>query len=77
MESKYCDNGSILLINSSGVLKRLFCPFLVRCREGAASFKPGLLVRVEEVASNSKDELFYLIFNKPYHHYLFEITASF
>lgn len=77
MDSKYCDSGSILLINSSGVLKRLFCPFLVRSREGADLFKPGLLLRVEEVASSSQDELFYLIFNKPYNHYLFEITATF
>ena len=77
MDSKYCDGASILLVNSSGVLKRLHCPFLVRCREGANSFKPGLLLRVDEVATNSQDQLIYLIFNKPYHHYHFEITASF
>jgi hypothetical protein len=59
------------------MLKRLFCPFLVHCREGTEQFKPGLLLRVEEVASGSQDELIYLIFNKPYQHYYFEITASF
>jgi hypothetical protein len=77
MESKYCDATSILLVNSSGVLKRLHCPFLVRSREGATFFKPGLLLRVDEVATNPQDELIYLIFNKPYHHYHFDITASF
>lgn len=77
MDSKYCDAHSILLINSFGILKRLHTPFLVRSREGATFFKPGLLLRVDEVATNQHDELIYLIFNKPYQQYHFDNTASF
>lgn len=74
---RYCDARSILLVNSSGILRRLFCPFKILCKTATGNFQPGMSLWVEEVATNSQDELLYLIYDKPYPHHCFEIKATF
>ncbi|SEP49232.1 hypothetical protein SAMN05660816_06922 [Niastella yeongjuensis] len=74
---KYCDNNSILLINHVGLLRKLFCPFMVRCRVEYDNLKPGMQVWVEEVAVNAKDELLYSVLGKFYSYNLFEIKIFF
>ncbi|HYH16496.1 MAG TPA: hypothetical protein VD794_14805 [Flavisolibacter sp.] len=74
---KYCDSNSILLINSSGLLRRLYCPFRVKSKASLESFKPRTILWVDEVAANSKDELIYYVLGKPYKHLHFELHAIF
>jgi hypothetical protein len=74
---KYCDSGSILLVNHIGLLRKLFCPFRVKTIVPIGTFKPNMYLWVDEVASNSRDELIYWILGKPYLYFQFEIKASF
>lgn len=74
---KYCDSGSILLINSTGALRKLYCPFRVRVIESVYDFRAGIYVWVEEVGSNSNDILTYSIFDKSYNYYYFKIEVNF
>jgi hypothetical protein len=74
---KYCDSGSILLVNQSGLLRKLYCPFRVKSVVAIGGFKPNVHLWVDEVATNSKDELFYMILGKPFLYTHFEIKANF
>lgn len=74
---KYCDAGSIILINHNGSLRKLFCPFRVRSIAAVGALRPNLQFWVDAVATNSKDELIYCIQGKPYLYAHFAIIASF
>jgi len=74
---KYCDSNSILLVNSKGFLRKLFCPFRVKCLKSSQNIKAGTMMWVDEVANNSRDELVYWILGKPYLYTDFEIKAVF
>ena len=68
---KYCDAFSILLVSSTGALRRLYCPFRVVCMESIGQFKVGMHLWVAEVLSDTKGILTYVIFdtNYAYHHF--------
>jgi hypothetical protein len=74
---KYCDSGSILIVNQNGLLRKLYCPFRVKSIVATGCFKPNMHLWVEEVAASSKDELIYWIMGRPYLYNYFEIKASF
>ena len=74
---RYCDSNSILLINQTGVLKKLYCPFRVKSKTIVGQFKIDMWLWVEEVASTKEDELIYIILGHHYHHSLFTILATF
>lgn len=58
-------------------MRKLYCPFWVKCIGNTNNFKTGVFLWVEEVATNEADELIYLILGKPYLYTHFEIQASF
>jgi hypothetical protein len=74
---KYCDANSILLVNQTGTMHRLYCPFRVKYVGVQRDFRANVFLWVEEVASSEKDELIYFILGKPYQHTRFELKASF
>lgn len=74
---QYCDANSILLINGTGVIRKLYCPFRVKFIGTSNDFKSGVFLWVDEVATNHKDELVYWIMTKPYLYSSFEIIATF
>ncbi|MBZ5857766.1 hypothetical protein [Flavihumibacter profundi] len=74
---KYCDANSILVINNAGILRKLYCPFRVKCTTDTTDFKKGMWVWVEEVAATPTDELLYWVVGRPFPHTLFEIKLSF
>lgn len=74
---QYCDSSSILIINSTGIIRHLFTPFKVKCIEEVGRFKTGSLVLVDEVAAGDRDELIYLIGEGAYFHKNFRIIANF
>jgi hypothetical protein len=73
----YNNRNSILIVNKTGVLKTLYCPFKVVCIYGVQGLLPGTFVWVEEVICNTRDELIYIILNHHYHYSYFIITISF
>ena len=74
---QFCDPTSILIINSSGLIRHLFTPFKVKCVEDVGRFMKGSFVYVEEVAAGDRDELIYLIGEGAYFHKNFRIIANF
>jgi len=74
---QHCDPFSILIINKSGRLRRLYTPFKVLCLLDIGSIKANMGVYIEEVATNDKDELVYLVAGIAYNHHYFRILAVF
>ncbi|RZS75876.1 hypothetical protein EV199_1751 [Pseudobacter ginsenosidimutans] len=74
---KYCDASSILLINPQGMLKRLYCPFRVQCKQSTGPFKQGMWVWVEEVSVNAQDQLLFSILDTLYLYAHFDIKTVF
>lgn len=74
---KYCDAQSIFLVNCTGAMRKLYCPFKVKSLEIINEFKRDTVLWVEQVASSGNDDLIYWILGKPYLHTYFEIKASF
>ena len=75
--AKFCNSDCILLVNSQGLLKKLYCPFRVKVIEPISMFKVGTCVWVEEVGTTSRDELIYVIYSVPYRHIHFQVLLSF
>jgi hypothetical protein len=57
----YYDSFSIAVINPNGELRRIYCPFMVKCKRQVDSIQENSLVYVEEVYSNVNGLLFYRI----------------
>ena len=74
---KYCNANSILIVNSTGKLGKLYCPFRVQSIRKSPYFKPGTLLWVDEVVSNEENELIYFIFGKGFQHSSFVLKVSF
>ncbi len=73
----YCDNSSILIVNTLGRMRRLYTPFRVVCREDYMGLRKGTSLYVDEVSSTPKDELMYITSIGVYAHSYFSIVASF
>ena len=74
---QYCDPNSILMVNSTGRMRKLYTPFLVLCVADSGSIKANTKVYVQEVESTPKDELVYIIAGTAYYHSYFRIEAKF
>lgn len=72
----YIDAHSILIVTSTGSMRRLYCPFRVLCVQNIRKFKPGLHLWVAEVVTNTRGELIYMIYDAPFHYSYFRINAS-
>lgn len=73
----YCDANSILVINQTGKLRKLYTPFRAECRQAVENLKQGTKVHVEEVQNTHKDELLFIINGRCYLHSYFIITINF
>ncbi|GAA4335019.1 hypothetical protein GCM10023184_29530 [Flaviaesturariibacter amylovorans] len=73
---KYCDSSSILLVNSTGGLRKLYCPFLVKALYHVGSIKQGSQVWVERVACSRTWNLVYIIHGQAYAYTRFGILAT-
>ncbi len=74
---QYCDPNSILMINSTGRMRKLYTPFLVLCTKDSGTIKADTKVYVQEVQSTPKDELVYIIAGMAHLHSFFRIEARF
>ena len=80
MEDKFkaklvIDPFSMLIVSQQGVLKRVFCPFWVRCRSPTETISINQRMLVDMVKSDSYKRIQYVIKGKVYNHSLFEILV--
>jgi hypothetical protein len=64
---------SVLVIDRSGTLHRLNCPFKVRVRNSAEDGISATIFYVDQVQSSEDYMLVYVIKSKPYPYFLFVI----
>ncbi len=71
----YIDPFSLLIVDESGVLKRLFCPFVVDSIFQSEVVSTKLLM-VEMVRKTAGNEIFFVVEGTALPHYLFTIDSS-
>ncbi len=74
---QHCDPFSILIVNRTDRLRRLYTPFKVVSLVDISNIKADMGVYIEEVATSDKDELMYLVAGIAYNHHHFRILAIF
>jgi hypothetical protein len=67
------DPFSLLFVSKKGVLKRVYCPFFVRCRSPVDSYIKEQQALVDMVKVELNQGIIYVIKGKSYHHSHFEI----
>ncbi len=72
----YIDNRSILLVDSKGLIHRIYCPFRVVCIESVNGLKATHWYVVDEVNYNLVELLIYAIAGEYYSfkYFRFELT---
>ncbi|TXJ22832.1 MAG: hypothetical protein E6Q24_20105 [Chitinophagaceae bacterium] len=73
----YLNSDSILLINQTGQIRKLYCPFRVKCITPIDGFSKGMQLWVESVVKEDETRLIYLVLDRFYEHSNFEIIAFF
>lgn len=71
---KYSSPREIYVITWNNILKRLFCPFEVQVLQDIGTLKTGQFVFVEEIKVTIELKTVFIINNKPYYYYHFEIV---
>ncbi|MBL7683820.1 MAG: hypothetical protein JNK00_10710 [Flavipsychrobacter sp.] len=74
---QYCDPHSVLLVNTNGLLRRIYTPFKVLTLVQIGNMPPGTSLMVDEVLSTESDELVYIIADRAYKYRYFNIVAKF
>lgn len=69
------DPFSLLLVSKTGLLKRVFCPFFVRCRSPVDFYILEQQAVVDMVKTELRFGITYVIRGKSYHHSYFEILC--
>ena len=74
---QYYNSNTLLLVNPKEQIRKLYTPFRVLCLSAVDKITINTWVYVDEVLSNHKDELLYVIFGEaqPYKH--FKLPVSF
>ena len=67
---------SILVLTHKGVIKRLYCPFLVRCIETNDGILENTVCYVDRIYDDPNDRILYMIGGNlfPYHFFLIQIV---
>jgi hypothetical protein len=73
----YYHPNQLLVVNSVGLIRILYTPFRVLCGAAIYRIPQNTWVYVEEVYSNEKDELQYLIYGSVYSYKHFTIPIQF
>ena len=56
----YYDSFSIAVINPNGELRRIYCPFMVKCKKQVENIHENSMVYVDQVFKDPDDLLTYL-----------------
>ena len=73
----YYDSFSIAVINPNGELRRIYCPFMVKCKRQVENIQENSMVYVDQVINDPDDLLTYLIGDKLYSFSNFRISVNF
>lgn len=73
----YYDSFSIAVINQSGRMRRLYCPFLVKCINEIDEIQENSSVYVDQVFNDPEDRLNYMIGGNLYAYSNFRILIYF
>jgi hypothetical protein len=73
----YYDSFSIAVINPSGKMRRVFCPFLTKCITTIEDIQENSSVYVDQVFKDPDDLITYLIGGNLYPYSNFRITINF
>ena len=73
----YYDSFSIAVINPSVKMRRLYCPFLVKCISSIDEIEENSSVYVDQVFKDPDDKLTYLIGGNLYAYSNFRISINF
>jgi hypothetical protein len=73
----YYDSYSIVVINPSGKMRRLYCPFLVKCIASVDDIEENSSVYVDQVFKDPDDLLNYMICGNLYGFSNFSISINF
>ena len=73
----YYHTNALLVVNTKGLIRILYTPFRVLCGAAIYHIPQNTWVYVEEVYSNQKDELQYLIYGTVYSYKHFTIPIQF
>ena len=71
---KYSSPREIYVITWNNILKRLFCPFEVQVLQDIGTLKKGQIVYVDEIKVTIELKTVFIIDNKAYYYYHFEIV---
>lgn len=71
------DPQGISVIDNSGEAKWLPAPFSACCLEDVGLLKANSLVYVQEVATNARNELIYVVGRYGYHYSYFAVDSSY
>ena len=74
---QYYDSNTLLLVNSKGLIRKLYTPFKVVCINAVGYIQSSTHVFVEEVLTNDRDEILYYIAGEVLSHQNFRIPISF
>ena len=75
MHYQYVNQNTLLLVTAKGALRKLHTPFRVECVTINKQIPIGTWVYVDEVWTNGKDELLFLIYGQPHSHRHFKIIT--
>jgi hypothetical protein len=73
----YYDSYSIAVISSKSKLRRLYCPFMVKCIHSIDDIQADSCVYVDQVFKDPDDKLTYLIGGNLYAYSNFRISMNF
>jgi hypothetical protein len=73
----YYDSFSIAVINPNGELRRIYCPFIVKCKKQVENIQENSMVYVDQVFKDPDDLLTYLIGGNLYPFSYFRISINF
>jgi hypothetical protein len=73
----YYDSFSVAVINSKGQIRRVYCPFIVKCISDIDNIKVNSDVFVEEISTNAKGQLYYRVGILFYKYSNFQIKINF
>jgi hypothetical protein len=75
MHYQYFRPDCLLIINPKGRIKILYTPFKVKCIVAVSRFPVSAWLWVDEVRSNNRDQLLFVVFNEVYPYSHFQIPT--
>ncbi|WP_146892616.1 hypothetical protein [Gelidibacter salicanalis] len=72
---KYCSPRSIMVITWYGKLKTLYCPITVKVKNDVGNLSIGNLVKVDAIKLSDTSVTVFIINNKAYYYYHFDILT--